>query len=283
MIDTTGGACFWNSAAERMFGYARQEALGKRLQDLLQLSSLREDPEPDEHATQRPMADRGVSRLRRMRAVCKDGSSVPVEVSIAPACIEHKWHLVAVIRDITALWHREEELERHRQELHRLATRDELTGVYNRRHFLEHFDAAVSAARRHGHPLCLCMCDLDWFKQINDTYGHQAGDNALREFGRVLRENLRQEDVAGRYGGDEFCLVLPHTAAEQAQAPIDRVVAAFEKLVFEASEDREFSARASFGLAELRPHMTDAELWEAADRALYRAKAVRPSRAGGIH
>ncbi|HTZ85526.1 MAG TPA: diguanylate cyclase, partial [Solirubrobacteraceae bacterium] len=110
--------------------------------------------------------------------------------------------------------------------MERNAQTDSLTGLYNRRALTEHLTRAAARARRHEEPLSVLMIDLDRFKQTNDTYGHDAGDQVLCTVADCLREALRTEDVYGRWGGDEFLVVLPHTEAEGASAAAERLRAA---------------------------------------------------------
>ncbi len=157
-------------------------------------------------------------------------------------------------------------LEAHAQTLQHLASHDPLTGLPNRRELEERLSAAFAAARRHGHALAVCLLDLDGFKQVNDRLGHAAGDRVLAHVAKTLRETLRAEDVPGRLGGDEFCLVFPHTTAEEALPVVERVRARL-------SLAPPAPVTATFGLAGLRPEQgSPQELLEAADLALYRAK-----------
>ena len=110
----------------------------------------------------------------------------------------------------------ETRLEDQRSELRELIHTDVLTGLFNRRYLLRQVTAQVNSARRHGLPLSLLLIDLDHFKAINDTHGHAAGDDALRAVAGILEERLRDTDVAGRWGGDEFLVLLPGTAAPEA-------------------------------------------------------------------
>jgi len=173
---------------------------------------------------------------------------------------------VAVFRDITHKKHSEEELLQY-------ATFDSLTGLYNRRYLLTRLASAINASKRYRHPLSICMCDLDNFKLINDIYGHQTGDEVLRSFGMVIKEELRTPDIAGRYGGDEFCLVMPDTAAIHAQVCVERIRERFKKILFRTESGDDFSISATFGITELNDNdMSGEELVEAADQALYQAK-----------
>jgi diguanylate cyclase (GGDEF)-like protein len=114
-------------------------------------------------------------------------------------------------------------LEDRAAELHRLATIDGLTGLYNRRYAEQRLAAETARSRRYGHPLLVLALDLNDFKEINDTYGHAAGDLVLRQFAEKLNAAVRISDVAARMGGDEFLAILPECPAEQIQAILKRL------------------------------------------------------------
>ncbi len=155
-----------------------------------------------------------------------------------------------------------------------LAVHDSLTGLSNRRHFDEQLEAAIAEARRFGDPLCLCLCDLDYFKSINDEHGHAVGDVILRRFAELLRANVRAVDLAGRYGGDEFAIFFRRTRAAEAQIVLDRIRAELHDQAYVDGRGEAFRASATFGVAEFRPAVHDAKgLFLAADQALYAAKA----------
>jgi diguanylate cyclase (GGDEF)-like protein len=165
------------------------------------------------------------------------------------------------------------------QKIHYQARHDELTGALNRRYLLDQLSYQRSCARRYGRPLAFCLCDLDHFKQVNDREGHLAGDAVLRRFAELLLSHLRQTDLVGRYGGDEFGIILPHSRATDAGAVLERLRAAVEAEVFPGSENRPLALTSSFGLAELTSaHARDDDLIEAADEALYRAKEAGRNR-----
>lgn len=103
------------------------------------------------------------------------------------------------------------------------ATRDPLTGLYNRRYFDETLADHIAAATRYGRPLSLVLLDIDNFKQINDTQGHQAGDTVLKHFANHLKSIVRQADIVCRYGGDEFAILLPETTKNQVQRFVERI------------------------------------------------------------
>jgi diguanylate cyclase (GGDEF)-like protein len=162
----------------------------------------------------------------------------------------------------------------------RQAVTDELTGLFNHRRFQEVVDSEVERARRFEQPVGLVMLDIDNFKSVNDTYGHQQGDVVLREVAGVLRASSRDIDEPARYGGEELAVALPQTDLEGTYLLAERMRSAIEALEIPRVDDRGFlSVTASFGVAAL-PESADgkATLIAAADAALYRAKRAGKNR-----
>jgi diguanylate cyclase (GGDEF)-like protein len=162
----------------------------------------------------------------------------------------------------------------------RQAVTDELTGLFNRRRFQEAMATEVERSKRFGQPVGLVLLDLDDFKAVNDTYGHQQGDLVLREVARVLRETSREIDEPARYGGEELAVVLPGTDLEGAYNLAERVRAGIEELALPLLDgDGVLRVTASFGVATL-PGSADGmrDLVAAADEALYRAKRAGKNR-----
>jgi diguanylate cyclase (GGDEF)-like protein len=158
--------------------------------------------------------------------------------------------------------------ERLRNDLEYLATHDMMTGTLNRRAIVETAERELARCRRHGHVMSLLMMDLDHFKRINDTYGHLVGDRVLKEFAAKVSALLRRPDQFGRYGGEEFLLLLPDTGREAATVVADRICAA-------AAESRAPVCTVSIGLATATLIDNDIDsLLSRADEALYRAKAA---------
>ncbi len=171
------------------------------------------------------------------------------------------------------------ETRRLHARLQELATRDELSGIFNRRHFRERLQEAVGLARRHKHALSLALLDLDGLKTVNDTYGHAAGDAMIRAAAAVLSNELRRGDVVGRLdavpgrlGGDEFGAILPYSPREGALIAVHRVLAAFTATRVEVVEGVFVPLAASVGVAELKEGLDLDTLEVHADAALYRAK-----------
>ncbi len=154
---------------------------------------------------------------------------------------------------------------------YRESVTDAMTGVHNRRYFYQHSRAILSAAERHNFPLCLVICDIDNFKYVNDTYGHDAGDKVIVEFAKMLEENLRGEDLMARFGGEEFVLLLPRASLEQAGVAVERMRRQTQKMNV-SSMRGEVQFTASFGVAEITERIPLDLAIQMADDALYRAK-----------
>jgi len=152
-----------------------------------------------------------------------------------------------------------------------LVNTDSLTHLANRRFFIDFLEKALSFAKRHEQPLSVIMADLDNFKSLNDTYGHQAGDQVLIAFAEAMQASIRHEDLAARFGGEEFILLLPGTTLEEAAILAERLRANLENLVFPGLTTR---VTASFGIAQYRPDDTFETLVKRADEALYAAKTA---------
>ena len=160
-----------------------------------------------------------------------------------------------------------------RKTLHERATRDPLTGLFNRRYLEETLPRELHGALRRDARLCVAMIDLDNFKRFNDTFGHDTGDLVLRESGRLLHENLRKSDIACRYGGEEFVLVLLDSSLVNGSERLEQVRVLFEKLEIRHSGQLLATTTVSGGVAAAPEHgSTMAELLRAADDALYAAK-----------
>jgi two-component system cell cycle response regulator len=160
-------------------------------------------------------------------------------------------------------------------ELMRMARFDELTGVSNRRYLLDRLMQEMLRAQRYGSPLCILMIDLDHFKRINDTYGHIMGDTVLATVAGILRQTVRATDIPGRYGGEEFCVVLTETKREGAHLVAERLRRRIAAEAFPAADGNTFHVTCSIGLAQYHEDIKEVlALIERADQALYRAKAA---------
>lgn len=157
-------------------------------------------------------------------------------------------------------------------ELQRQALTDPLTGLSNRRHYEMLFNREHDRCRRHGAALVLGMIDLDHFKRINDNHGHDVGDKVLRFVAEVMQRPLRHSDILGRFGGEEFILILPDTSLQQAEAIAERMRQALENDAL-IQGDTLIKVTATFGLTQVRAEDSDIqECVRRADEALYEGK-----------
>ncbi|WP_051229064.1 GGDEF domain-containing protein [Paludibacterium yongneupense] len=161
--------------------------------------------------------------------------------------------------------------DRHESQLYVLATQDCMTGLSNRRHFLEMAELELRHARRYRRPLAVLMLDLDRFKAINDHYGHASGDRVIVDFARQCRAVLRASDQIGRLGGEEFAALLPSSGHAEALIVAERLRGAVEAAIVEAGE-KTIAYRVSIGIATLHPQETLDMLLNRADKQLYLAK-----------
>ncbi len=167
-----------------------------------------------------------------------------------------------------------EQLELRNRQLREAALHDPLTGLYNRRYINEAIEQLVSRSRRYNEELACMMIDLDRFKAVNDTLGHLVGDKILQLAGKVILDSIRQSDLAARFGGDEFMVLLPNTPFLRAQVCAERIAAQFRRAI-ETSIPKAAHMTLSVGIASVeRDHCgTHQELIAAADRAMYACKA----------
>ena len=161
-----------------------------------------------------------------------------------------------------------EQVREQTDRLRQLATRDSLTGCLNRRSFFDDFERIWAAAKRYNQNLSCVMVDIDYFKEVNDKYGHPQGDEVIQKVAQCLINTVRECDVVGRYGGEEFAVLMPHTDIEAAAMAAERIRVGIEKLQFPG-----FSVSASLGVAGIETGAgSPLQLLDEADRSLYRAK-----------
>ncbi len=159
------------------------------------------------------------------------------------------------------------------KDLERLAVTDSLTNVHTRRYFLERFDEEIKRAAAKKIKLSFLMLDVDHFKRVNDQYGHLTGDHVLKEVALIIKESIREIDIAGRYGGEEFCVVLPDTDLEGALLVAERIRKATEQRLIKAY-DTAIKVTLSIGISTYPANGKQIEeLMDKADWSLYRAKA----------
>jgi diguanylate cyclase (GGDEF)-like protein len=204
-----------------------------------------------------------------MRALTAEGIERWLSVSVRALADGETLALVGAVcsfADITAR-------RKQRDDLERQATVDALTGAFNRRYLERRLLAETSRARRSKLPLAVAVADLDRFKEVNDRFGHAAGDAALQAFVAVVMQTLRTEDVVARAGGDEFCILFPGTTAAAAATALERCLKTLRATDIDTAGSR-FRISGTFGVAELAANHGPEAVLARADEALYRAKAA---------
>ncbi|HRP65082.1 MAG TPA: sensor domain-containing diguanylate cyclase [Thauera sp.] len=197
----------------------------------------------------------------------KDGTLISVELSNSSSLYHGRKLIFCICRDIT-------ERKAAEARVHHLATTDALTGTANRREFTRALSAELERARRYASALSLIMFDLDHFKCINDTAGHDAGDKVLSEVARAVRGHVRSVDLVGRWGGEEFMVLMPESGLADAQAAAEKL----RQLIERCCAGWMDGVSASFGVAEYRAGDDGDRLCKRADLALYKAKAAGRNR-----
>ena len=271
----TGRIVLWNPAASKIFGYSRSEALGLFVEALIP-RHLRDRHRGGLDRYRRTGTGRYVDysdKLLELPALRKGGEEILIEMSLSavgPADHEpNGWHYaLAIIRDVT-------ERKRLEERLAYLAYHDELTGLANRASFLERLEGAIARADREGTGVAVLYLDLDLFKEVNDSFGHGAGDELLKAVAKRLQRAVRFEaHSVARLGGDEFCAMLEGVAcAEEAENVASRVA---EQLAgpYSVGGHEVSGVAASVGVAVRSPGTgtSAGQLLREADLAMYRTK-----------
>ena len=254
-----------NQAALDIFGYQKDDLYGKPIERLLPQKYRAKHKSYVTTFAASPVRSRPMHARSPVRGLRKDGSEFPAEVTISKIQVDHAMEMTAVVRDIS-------ERSRLIDELQKAAIEDSLTGVYNRRHLERIINRELLRCERFGCVLSLILFDIDEFKQINDNFGHAAGDLVLQALTVQVMENIREVDVFGRWGGDEFLVILPQTDIENALVWAEKIRQLLPA-VSVPHDGQSISFSCSFGVTG-RPHAKTSvsDLVAQADAALYQAK-----------
>jgi diguanylate cyclase (GGDEF)-like protein/PAS domain S-box-containing protein len=257
-----------------MLGYTRKEFVKKKLWEV----GAFQDVEASQEAFEALQKNEYI-RYEDLPLRAKDGHLIQVEFVSNVYPVGEEKVIQCNIRDITDRVNAQNALRKSEAILREQSVRDHLTGVFNRRYMEETLERELLRASRKGITLGVMMIDVDDFKRFNDVYGHIAGDVVLRELGGLLLGHIRGEDIACRYGGDEFIIVLPDASSEVTLERAERLRQNVRRLNIQYEGKTLESITLSVGVSVFPENgSTSAEILKAADTALYRAKHERRDR-----
>ena len=289
VVDPGGRIVLANTSFRQWVERAKTNLHGQLIQNVPWLQSVL-PADPKDYPWMRAMALGSPQRGEQLEFPQETGESVKTVVNCAPiqdargkvrGCIvtfDNVTEVENINRQLRAtmtdLEKTRAQIEKQNEELRTLAQRDPLTGAYNRRAFFEKLDVLFASTRDGSQPLTCIMTDIDHFKSFNDRYGHAVGDAVLKAVTRNLTGGLRDIDLLCRYGGEEFCIVLPGVGLEEACGVAERLRAEVESRAGKSVRTTQgIVVTSSFGVSVMRPETTDpADLIDQADKALYEAK-----------
>jgi diguanylate cyclase (GGDEF)-like protein/PAS domain S-box-containing protein len=257
VVDRAGRVVDFNAAAQSALLPHHAEIIGRRINELFPHYII---------------ADLSAGRSESAE-VSLETRTYHVRATRLDALVKASPRTVLVFRDITERLAAENELRRVKHDLERLAHTDSLTGLHNRRFFMQRLAEETARVKRHGGELSVVLFDLDLFKRVNDTHGHDMGDRVLMAVADVAREIVRTSDVAGRLGGEEFGLLLPETDGHGALRLAERLRGAVEALRIGGNGEPSVTITTSVGVATIRESAHEpGQVLSRADQALYAAK-----------
>lgn len=265
IINQSGDIIYWNAAAESLFGYSSSEVLGKYVHDILPPQDLREKANESFNIFKSKGTGPLIGTTLLIRGLKKNGDEFHVQFSPNTIKIKEELYIFAFLRDVSEAVSLQEKLTHQ-------ATIDDLTGILNRRAFSQQAETAHRSAVRHKEPFSLLMMDIDFFKKINDQYGHHTGDIALQAFTKNISNIIRSEDIFGRVGGEEFFLFLLKTPKDAALKVAEKIRFTTDNLTITASN---ISIKMTVSIGVTSIHNGNDSLQQIqnrCDEALYKAK-----------
>lgn len=276
IVNTDGIIIHANALAESMFGYENGEVQGKPIEDFIP-DRFRNKHKVHRNTYQENPTIRPMGSHYNLKGLKKNGMELRVDIALNPLHENNELYVACSILDITEKINTSElalNLEKENQRLADLAQRDPLTHTFNRRTMDELFPKIAKECQTHNKSVSTIMLDVDHFKKFNDTYGHQTGDELLKELAQLAKKLIRDNDILVRYGGEEFFVIMPNCDQRQAIEVAERIRFALEKAMTLG-----YRVTASFGIStyDFNDSQLDeteilAKLIDESDQALYRAK-----------
>jgi diguanylate cyclase (GGDEF)-like protein/PAS domain S-box-containing protein len=260
--DLDGNFIYVNEAAYATRGYTREELIDMRVQDLDYHDEKSGDEVYEENIKNaKEQLSRSEKAVIEVLHKTKDGKVIPIEITCRLIQDEGKSYVISIARDISILKAMNENLKK-------MATTDNLTGIYNRHKFEEMFEIEIDRVLRYESPLTLIMLDIDHFKMVNDTYGHDVGDKVIKNIVAVVNKNIRTTDIFVRWGGEEFIILCPQTDSLNAATLAEKLRGAIEK----STLDKVGNITCSFGVTSYVKKESKNSFIKRLDSTLYKAK-----------
>lgn len=258
-----------NDSFLKMAGVSKEESRGRKCYELFRSCLCNTDKCPLQRIK------KGETHTEsKIKKECTEGKSADYSIISTPFMgpAGDLIGIVAHITDITERVKAEEALAESERRYKELSLVDELTSLYNKRHFNSNLHLEVERAKRYGHPLSLMLLDIDNFKHHNDTYGHADGDLVLARLGRIIAESMRANDIPCRYGGEEFTVIMPETTGEEATVVAERIRSCFAGEIFKPNDQETVQKTVSIGVTQYIAEESEQNLLERADHNMYEAK-----------
>ncbi|QBG34285.1 sensor domain-containing diguanylate cyclase [Litorilituus sediminis] len=281
-VDVQGHIIKANIQAEKLFGYSKAELEQMNVSDLIPKGiSANHNKNIQTYFKQGGARKMGAER-GKMAALRRDGQALQVEITLNLISTAYGDYALATIRDMTKIEALITSLEgqiAENKKLEELTLIDPLTKIYNQRHFEQALKKEFASNARYSQPLSLILIDIDYFKAVNDKYGHSSGNEVLIELPSLINQFTRYGDTLARVGGEEFALILPHCDKESALVLAERIVFEAEQHAFKLSCGNTLKLTLSLGVTQLYEGDTDEHaLFERADKALYESKSLGRNR-----